>query len=120
MNTSRGSEWHRWDVHIHSPGTALADEYPLDSWGEYVRLINAAQPAAIALGVTDYLSLRSYGALRKRFGGNIMYFPLSSVSLIDAELGEKDLKKRTLAPFGLVEPFLWLLHMHGFCIFEDG
>jgi hypothetical protein len=59
-------------------------------------------------------------ALRKRFGENITYFPLSSVSMIDAELGEKDLKKRTLAPFGLVEPFLWLLHMHGFCIFEDG
>jgi hypothetical protein len=60
------------------------------------------------------------GALRKRFGSNIMYFPLSSVSLIDAELGEKDLKRRTLAPFGLVEPFLWLLHMQGFCIFEGG
>lgn len=60
------------------------------------------------------------GALRKRFGENITYFPLSSVSMIDAELGEKDLKKRTLAPFGLVEPFLWLLHMHGFCVFEDG
>ncbi len=60
------------------------------------------------------------GALRKRFGQNIMYFPLSSVSLIDAELGEKDMKRRTLAPFGLVEPFLWLLHMHGFCVFEDG
>jgi len=58
-------------------------------------------------------------ALRKRFGNNIMYFPMSSVSLVDSELGEKDMKKRVLAPFGILEPFLWLLHMQGFSIFED-
>jgi hypothetical protein len=29
----------------------------------------------------------------------------------------KDLDKRTIAPFGVAEPFLWLLHMHGYEMF---
>lgn len=24
----RGSEWRRWDPHIHAPGTVLNDQYP--------------------------------------------------------------------------------------------
>jgi len=56
--------------------------------------------------------------LRKRFreffGGQVMFFPMSSVSLAERELGEKDLRRRQFAPFGVVEPVLWLLHMHGY------
>jgi hypothetical protein len=51
------------------------------------------------------------------FGPQIMFFPVSSVSLFENELGIKDLSKRTIAPFGVAEPFLWLLHMHGYEMF---
>ncbi len=51
------------------------------------------------------------------FGSQIMFFPVSSVSLFENELGIKDLSKRTIAPFGVAEPFLWLLHMHGYEVF---
>ncbi len=57
--------------------------------------------------------------MRKRFGENVMYFPMSSVGLIDSELGEMDTRKWTFSPFGTLEPLLWLLHMNGRKIFED-
>jgi len=64
VTNSRGSEWVRWDVQIHTPGTALADQYPANSWDDYIARINGAAPPVEALGVTDYLSLRGYKALR--------------------------------------------------------
>lgn len=27
VQSKRGSLWHRWDPHIHTPGTALNDQY---------------------------------------------------------------------------------------------
>jgi hypothetical protein len=51
------------------------------------------------------------------FGPQVMFFPISSVSLFENELGIKDLSKRTIAPFGVAEPFVWLLHMHGYEVF---
>ena len=55
-------------------------------------------------------------ALKENFGGRYMFFPMSSVGLEKAELGIKDLSGRTIAPFGMIEPLLWLLHMHGYCV----
>ncbi|MBM3981537.1 MAG: hypothetical protein FJ304_14910 [Planctomycetes bacterium] len=52
------------------------------------------------------------------FGPQVMFFPVSSVSLLENELGIRDLSMRTLAPFGVAEPFLWLLHMHGYEVFS--
>ncbi|VTU00699.1 unnamed protein product [Gemmataceae bacterium] len=51
------------------------------------------------------------------FGPQLLFFPLSSVGLIEHELGVKDLSKRTIAPFGTSEPVVWLLHMHGYSVF---
>ncbi|MBN9118032.1 MAG: hypothetical protein J0I06_02500 [Planctomycetes bacterium] len=57
------------------------------------------------------------GLVESYFGSQVMFFPVSSVSLFENELGVKDLSKRTIAPFGVAEPFLWLLHMHGYEMF---
>ncbi len=54
--------------------------------------------------------------LRENFGGRYMFFPMSAVGLEGAELGVEDLSRRTIAPFGMIEPLLWLLHMHGYCV----
>lgn len=58
--------------------------------------------------------------LRGYFGDRVMFFPMSSVSLIESELGVKDLSTRTIAPYGVIEPVLWLLHMHGYEVLADG
>jgi hypothetical protein len=57
------------------------------------------------------------GLVESYFGPQVMFFPVSSVGLFENELGVKDLAKRTIAPFGVAEPFLWLLHMHGYEVF---
>lgn len=58
---SRGSEWHRWDPHIHAPGTLLEDRYPAsDGWESYLQALETVAPAIRAIGVTDYCITRSY------------------------------------------------------------
>jgi len=55
-------------------------------------------------------------SLRENFGGRYMFFPMSAVGLEGAELGVEDVTRRTIAPCGMIEPLLWLLHMHGYCV----
>lgn len=57
---SRGSEWHRWEPHIHAPGTVLNDQYPANGWEDYLSALEAASPSLRAIGITDYCVTRSY------------------------------------------------------------
>ncbi len=44
---SRGSEWHRWEPHIHAPGTILNNQFgATDPWGAYLATLE---------GLTDRL-----------------------------------------------------------------
>jgi hypothetical protein len=57
----RGSVWHRWDPHIHTPGTILADQYPAaDGWEQFLARIETSEPRVRALGITDYYSTAAY------------------------------------------------------------
>lgn len=61
MAGGRGSEWHRWDPHLHAPGTLQADEYPAaDGWLRYLEALESASPVIRAIGITDYCVTRSY------------------------------------------------------------
>lgn len=60
-----GSEWRRWDPHLHAPGTLLADQFGGD-WEEYLRRIESAAPSIQALGVTDYFCIQTYREVKKR------------------------------------------------------
>jgi hypothetical protein len=58
---SRGSEWHRWDPHIHAPGTLLNDQFgSTDPWDAYLTAIENRTPKIEAIGVTDYYFTDSY------------------------------------------------------------
>ena len=59
----RGSEWHRWDPHLHAPGTLLSDQFAED-WAGYLDRVEQAQPIVRALGVTDYFCIRAYRRVR--------------------------------------------------------
>lgn len=52
-----GSEWRRWDLHIHTPETALNDQF--GDWEEYLNAIES-QTVVRVLGVTDYFSIANY------------------------------------------------------------
>jgi len=63
---SRGSQWRRWDPHIHTPSTLLANKYG-DDWDAFDAAVNAAFPVVEAVGVTDYATLRGYREFRNRW-----------------------------------------------------
>ena len=60
----RGSEWRRWDLHVHSPLSALANNFPhkqdgAPDWDQYLSALEMLQGFA-ALGITDYFSVDGY------------------------------------------------------------
>lgn len=58
----KGSEWRRWDLHVHTPDTALNNQF--GDWEEYLKTIEA-QDAVRVIGVTDYLSITNYSKLKQ-------------------------------------------------------
>ncbi len=65
MNNSqiftRGSEWRKWDVHIHTPGTKKNDQFcgsTDEVWEEYISALE--QTDICAFGITDYFSIDNY------------------------------------------------------------
>ena len=57
-------------------------------------------------------------ALRATFGNQVRFFPVSAVGFTEDQLGIEDLSRRTFAPFGVLEPLLWLLHASGYRVFR--
>jgi energy-coupling factor transporter ATP-binding protein EcfA2 len=60
----RGSEWRKWDLHLHAPGTKQNDQFKAtgsgDVWDEYCRRLNGTDVQAF--GITDYFSADTYFA----------------------------------------------------------
>ena len=57
----RGSEWRKWDLHLHAPGTKLNDQFRVDDgdlWDEYCRKLHESD--VVAFGITDYFSADGY------------------------------------------------------------
>lgn len=59
----RGSEWRRWDLHIHAPGTAILDQFR--DWDEFVAAVEQADEALAVVGVTDYCSVNTYKTFKE-------------------------------------------------------
>lgn len=59
---SRGSEWGRWDLHVHTKGTAKNDQFGNISFEEYcIQLFRKAMERNIkSIGITDYFSIEKY------------------------------------------------------------
>jgi hypothetical protein len=64
---SRGSRWHRWDPHIHAPGTVLNNQYRgEDAWERFISRIESSDPPIRALGITDYYSVDVYETMSEK------------------------------------------------------
>lgn len=64
---SRGSEWHRWEPHIHAPGTILNNQFgPSDPWNTYLTTIEGLTPEVNAIAITDYYVTDTYEEVLKR------------------------------------------------------
>lgn len=67
----KGSEWRRWDLHIHTPGTKKNDCFKGgtndEKWNKYYEKVNeyigdGSEPTKniAVIGITDYLSIDNY------------------------------------------------------------
>ena len=62
MNFEQGSEWRKWDLHVHTKGTRRNDNFLSASFEEFCdRLFKKALEKGIAaIGITDYFSIENY------------------------------------------------------------
>lgn len=78
---SRGSEWHRWEPHIHAPGTILNNQFgAADPWEPYLATLEGRSPEIEAIAVTDYYVTDTYEHFLKhkaagRLPGVMLLFP---------------------------------------------
>lgn len=64
----RGSEWRKWDLHVHTPASVLRNEYG-NNWDGYVSSLftKAIENNISAIGITDYYLPEGYKILRKEY-----------------------------------------------------
>jgi hypothetical protein len=70
---NRGSEWHRWEPHIHAPGTVMNNQFsgPI-AWHDYLTALEQATPVIEADAVTDYYVTDTYEeVLRHKAAGRL-------------------------------------------------
>ncbi len=64
---ARGSEWKRWEPHVHAPGTVLNNQFTgADPWEDYLRSLETSSPRIEAIAVTDYYVTEAYEELSRR------------------------------------------------------
>lgn len=57
----KGSLWNRWDPHVHTPGTALNDQFVGNAaWEIFLTTLESIDPPIRAIGITDYFSITRY------------------------------------------------------------
>jgi len=64
----RGSEWRKWDLHVHSPASVLNNQFEgqtLDEkWERYFTALEGLDDIAV-LGITDYFSVEGYKKVKE-------------------------------------------------------
>ena len=65
----RGSEWRKWDLHVHTPGTKLCDGYEskggLPDWDRFCKHIYESDVHGI--GIADYFSLDGFFSFKENY-----------------------------------------------------
>lgn len=64
----RGSEWRKWDLHIHTPASILHNGFGSD-WDAYVKALfkKLIEKKIAAVGVTDYFTIEGYKKIKQEY-----------------------------------------------------
>ncbi len=67
MHFPKGSEWRRWDLHVHTKGTLKADNFKSINFDDFCITLfkKALENGIAAIGITDYFSIDNYKKVRK-------------------------------------------------------
>ena len=71
MNTTeyvKGLEWRKWDLHVHTPASALCSHYGTD-WDKYLKTLfsQAISKNIACIGITDYFSIEGYKKIKSEY-----------------------------------------------------
>jgi hypothetical protein len=113
----KGSCWNIWDLHVHTPHSALNNQYGDPStektWKNYVTRLEQAslQYGIVAIGVTDYFTIEGYTRLlsyqRKGRLRNILLIPNIEFRIDKVIYREKDATNpKRLNLHVLLSPFI--------------
>lgn len=89
----RGSEWRKWDLHVHAPGGTMEDRYldkDLDTLGKLDRFCRILFESDVEVfGITDYFSVSNYFRVTTRFTElygetDKVFFPNLELRLVEA------------------------------------
>jgi len=62
-----GSLWRKWDLHVHSPASALSNHFEgstdKEKWSSYIAALKAIKDVSV-IGITDYFSVDGYKKVR--------------------------------------------------------
>lgn len=68
-HSKKGSMWRRWDLHLHAPGTKLADGYGDGDAANLKTYVDRLEASDVeAFGITDYFSFDGYRAVKAAYG----------------------------------------------------
>jgi energy-coupling factor transporter ATP-binding protein EcfA2 len=72
MSGRLGSNWHRWDLHVHTPDS-LVNYYPgPDPWTKFLEGLRNLSPDIKVIGINDYLFISGYKrVLEEQQKGNL-------------------------------------------------
>ena len=65
-NFLRGSEWRRWDLHVHTKGTNKNDQFKSEDFETFCEVLfrKAIDNDIAAIGITDYFSIDNYKKIK--------------------------------------------------------
>jgi len=75
-NYLKGSEWRKWDLHVHTPFSYLNNQYgnpeKSDTWDMYVKRLfeKAIEKNIGVIGITDYFIIDGYKKIKHEYLGN--------------------------------------------------
>jgi hypothetical protein len=88
----RGSEWRKWDLHVHAPGGTMEDRYldaELDKQGILDRYCEILHKSDVdVVGITDYFTLDNYFRVTDRYreiygASDKVFFPNLELRLVE-------------------------------------
>ena len=58
----KGSEWRKWDLHVHTKGTAKNDQFTSETFDKFCTILfkKALEKEIAVIGITDYFSIDNY------------------------------------------------------------
>lgn len=88
-NNRFGSLWRRWDLHLHAPGTKLANSYGEANEANLKSYVETLEASDVQVfGITDYFSFDSYFAVKNAYhmaypDGRKLFIPNIEFRLIE-------------------------------------